>query len=104
VDGDICAPDIEERDIIILDPEVRPRPGDFAIINWVSRKTPLLARLVSVPPPEMMRVTPDSRIMPIVEIERLNPPGFARVEVNEIAHLCRVVHVVKGGGAVAGDA
>lgn len=89
--GDCLEPEVYEGDWAIASPSRRPRAGEFVVL-WPKEGTPLLKRLVAEPMAFPQNLHPDSEVMPLIEVEMLNPRRHFMIPANKLS----AVHAVIG--------
>ncbi len=92
IEGHCLDPIIRDGDTVIAAPDAPWEPGGVVIIYHHNGKSSVKI-LVSAQPPSMMKVHPESTVMPLVMVRMLNPPRVLSIAVDKIKALHGLVGV-----------
>ncbi len=89
-EGDCLAPDINDGDVVICDPDAQPSLGDFIAIWWKGGSMPPgIKRLVSTLPPRAF--WDNDALEAVVIVEQSNPPKRLAPVMARVAEIHKVL-------------
>jgi hypothetical protein len=94
--GDCMAPDVNDGDLVLCDPDQLPMAGDYVAVWWKGgERPPNIKRLVTTLPPRAFWDNADFEA--VVVVEQLNPPKRLAADMTRV----EAVHKVLGKAEAA---